>query len=194
MSPDKYAWLRDKDNPAVLDYLKKENEATEQVMAETAPLQESLIKEFKGRIKETDETVPAKLDNYYYYSRTVAGEQYEIYCRKAESLTAPEEIILNLNDLVREWQASYLSLGSSGVSPDHRYLAAGFDLDGGESFTIKVKDLKTGAWLSDEIKDTYYSLAWAANSQSFFYTKFDATHRPDRIYHHILGQDVASDK
>ena len=194
MLPDKYAWLRDKDNPAVLDYLKKENEATERVMAETAPLQESLIKEFKGRIKETDETVPAKLDNYYYYSRTVAGEQYEIYCRKEGSLEAPEEVILNLNDLAREWQASYLSLGSSGVSRDHRYLAYSLDLNGSESFTIKVKDLKTGAWLSDEIKDTYYSLAWAADSQSFFYTKFDTTHRPDRVFHHVLGQDAASDR
>ncbi len=189
-----YAWLREKENPAVLDYLKRENAHTEAVMADTAALQESLVKEFKSRIKETDETVPAKLDNYHYYSRTVAGEQYGIYCRKEGSLEAPEEIILNLNDLAREWQASYLSLGSSGVSPDHRYLAAGFDLDGGESFTIKVKDLKTGAWLSDEIKDTYYSLAWASDSQSFFYTKFDSTHRPDRVYRHVLGSKAEEDK
>lgn len=191
---DKYHWLRDRNNPAVLDYLKQENTNTEKVMADTAEVQEKLIQEFKSRIKETDETVPAKLDNYYYYSRTVAGEQYEIYCRKTGSLEAPEEILLNLNDLARELKADYLQVGVLSASPNHGYLAYSLDLNGSESFTIKIKDLTTGEMLKDEIKETYYSLAWASDSQSFFYTKFDATHRPDRVYRHILGQDLISDK
>ncbi len=191
---DKYHWLRDRENPAVLDYLKRENAETEAVMADTRPLQETLIKEFKSRIKETDETVPAKLDNYYYYSRTVAGEQYEIYCRKKGNLAATEEILLDFNTLARELKADYLQVGVFSVSPSHRYLAYSLDLNGSESFMIKVKDLTTGEDLPDEIKDTYYSLAWATDSQSFFYTKFDITKRPDRVFAHRLGEEATADK
>ncbi len=188
-----YAWLREKDNPEVLEYLKLENAYTETVMAETAEQQKKLFEEMTGRIKETDQTVPAKLDNYYYYSRTEAGKQYEIHCRKNGSLEVPEEILLDLNTLAAEISATYLRLGVFHVSPDHRYLAYSVDTDGGESFLLRVKDLKTGQLLSDQIRSTYYTLAWANDSQTFFYTVFDATHRPHQVFKHRLGAPPETD-
>lgn len=188
-----YAWLREKDNPEVLAYLKQENAYSEAAMADTAELQKKLFEEMKSRIKETDETAPAKLDDYYYYSRTEIGKQYEIHCRKKGSLAAPEEILLDLNALAAEFFTSYLHLGVFSVSPDHRYLAYSVDRDGSENFLLRIKDLKTGQLLPEEIRGTYYTLAWANDNQAFFYTVFDATHRPDRVYRHRLGTPPESD-
>ncbi|MBI4136341.1 MAG: S9 family peptidase [Candidatus Vogelbacteria bacterium] len=188
-----YTWLREKDNPEVLEYLKQENAYTEAVMTETGEWQKKLFEEMKGRIKETDSTVPAKLDDYYYYSRTEAGKQYEIYCRKKGNLAAPEEILFDLNEIAAAMGLGYLRLGVFSVSPDHNYLAYSLDTDGSESFLLRVKDLKTGQLLSDEIRGTYYSLAWANDSQTFFYTVFDTAHRPHRVFKHSLGAPPATD-
>ncbi len=186
-----YAWLREKDNPEVLAYLKQENAYTEAVMADTVELQKKLFEEMRGRIKETDSTVPAKLDDYYYYSRTEAGKQYEIHCRKKGGLAAPEEILLDLN--VLSASHNYLKLGVFSISPDHRYLAYSLDTDGSESFLLRVKDVKSGQLLPDEIRGTYYTLAWANDSQTFFYTVFDAAHRPHRVFKHRLGAPPETD-
>ncbi|MBI2097498.1 MAG: S9 family peptidase [Candidatus Vogelbacteria bacterium] len=188
-----YAWLREKDQPEVLAYLKQENAYTESVMAGTAELQKQLFDELKGRIKETDQTVPAKLDDYYYYSRTEAGKQYEIYCRQKGNLVAPEEILLDLNVLASDLGLAYLRLGVFSISPDHRYLAYSLDTDGSESFLLRVKDLTTGQLLPEEIHGTYYTLAWANDSQAFFYTVFDAAHRPHRVFKHRLAAPPGTD-
>ncbi|NIV00252.1 MAG: oligopeptidase B, partial [Phycisphaerae bacterium] len=82
---DPYYWLRERSNPEVIAYLEAENAYTEAVMKHTEPLQERLYQEMLARIKETDADVPEKLDDYYYYTRTKAGQEYPIYCRKQGS-------------------------------------------------------------------------------------------------------------
>lgn len=51
---DNYYWLKEKDDPEVINYLTAENEHTEAIMAHTNNLQETLFQEFKARIKQTD--------------------------------------------------------------------------------------------------------------------------------------------
>ena len=162
-------------------------------MRGTAELQEKLFAEIKSRLQETDATVPAKLDDYYYYSRTEAGKQYEIHCRKKGAPTASEEILLDLNVLAEELTANYLRLGVFSISPDHRYLAYSLDTAGAENFILRVKDLNTDQLLATEIKNTYYTLAWAGDSQSFFYTTLDEIKRPNKVYLHQLNQPTAAD-
>src|SRR5207253_10504908 len=79
---DDWYWLRDREDPAVLAYLEAENAFTEAVMAPTAVLQETLFAEIKGRIQQTDLTAPMAKGPWWYYSRTVEGGQYRIYCRR----------------------------------------------------------------------------------------------------------------
>ncbi|MCA9998234.1 MAG: hypothetical protein KDE56_20875, partial [Anaerolineales bacterium] len=96
---DNYFWLRERTSPEVLAYIKAENEYTEAVMAHAKPLQETLYREMVGRIQETDSTAPYRQGDYFYYSRTEAGKEYPIYCRKLGSLEAGEEVLLDLNAL-----------------------------------------------------------------------------------------------
>ena len=173
----------------MIPYLEAENRYTEEVMASIKPLQEALYKEILGRIQEADISVPVKRDDYLYYTRTEQGKAYSIQCRKHGALDAPEEILLDSNALAEGQK--YFRLGNFAVSPDHRLLAYSTDLEGDESYTIRVKDLSTGQLLPDRIANTYDTLEWANDNRTFFYTVLDAAKRPYRAFRHELG--AASD-
>ena len=96
---DNYFWLKDKSNPAVIDYLKAENAYFDTIMQPTKALEDKLFAEMKGRIKEDDESVPQLDNGFYYYSRTEKGKQYRTICRKKGSVSAAEELIFDVNKM-----------------------------------------------------------------------------------------------
>ena len=185
---DDYHWMREKDNPDVIAYLTAENAYTDAVMKSTVPFQESLYAEMLARIKEDDQSVPYRLRGYHYYSRTEKGKQYPIYCRKAGSLDAPEQVMLDLNQLAEGHP--FLALGAASVSDDGRLLAYTTDLTGFRDHTLHVKDLDTGALLPDRVEKVS-AVAWAADNQTLFYVTEDEAKRPYRLHRHRLGVAVA---
>jgi oligopeptidase B len=188
---DEYFWLRDRSDPDVIAYLEAENSYTGSVMRHTEPLQELLYQEMRARIKETDLSVPERVDDYFYYTRTEAGRQYPILCRKRGTLEAPEEILLDQNPLASEH--TYFKIGVSEVSPDHRLLAYSVDTSGTEEFTLYLKDLETGQLLAERMENTSLGVAWANDSRTLFYTVLDRAHRPCRLYRHNVGTSPSRD-
>jgi oligopeptidase B len=188
---DNYYWLRERDDPEVIAYLNAENAYTEASMAHTAVLQETLYQEMVGRIQETDSTAPYKKGDYYYYSRTEAGKQYSIHCRKLGGLDADEEIILDENELAAG--TDYFKLGVAKISPNQHLLAYSTDTSGGEKYTVVVKDLRTGELYPDHIGNTFYFLEWANDNQSLFYTVNNNTWRSYKLFRHTLGDDTRND-
>jgi len=172
----------------VIPYLEAENRYTEEVMAPTKSLQENLYQEILGRIQETDVSAPVKRDDYFYYTRTEEGKAYSIQCRK-HGTDGLEKILLDANALAEGQK--YFRLGNFAVSPDHRLLAYSTDLEGDEAYTIYVKNLESGELLPDRIANTYYTLEWANDNRTFFYTVLDEAKRPYRAFRHELG--VSSD-
>ena len=189
---DDYAWLRDRENQHVIDYLKEENLFCEKIMAHTRSLQDALYNEMVSRIKETDDSVPVKWGGYYYYHRTEKDRQYKIYCRKESSMNAPEEILLDANELATGKE--YFSLGVYRMSPDHRLLAYSVDTNGSEKYTLYIKDLISGRNLPESIPDTYYGMEWGNDNRTIFYNTVDVASRPYRLFRHILGDDPAGDE
>lgn len=187
---DNYFWLREKTNPEVIAHLEAENKYTEAMTAHTKPFQEALYTEMLGRIVETDFDVPEKLDDYFYYTRTEEGKQYPIYCRKKGSRDAAEEILLDVNKEAVGFE--HFDVGSYEVSPNHMLLAYAVDTTGGEEYTIYIRDLASGTNFADAIPNTY-GIEWAADNKTIFYTTLDATHRPYRLWKHVLGTSPASD-
>lgn len=186
---DDYYWLRNKDSdPDVIAFLEAENHHSEAMMSDTAGIQAQLYQEMLGRIQETDEDVPYRKGNHFYYSRTEHGKAYSIFCRKA-ALDSAEEVLLDQNALAEGH--TYLSLGNLAVSPDEQLLAFSMNTDGNETYTVRVKDLRTGELLPDAIPNTYYSFAWSNDNRTFFYVTLDTAKRPYRIWRHQLG--VAED-
>jgi oligopeptidase B len=188
---DPFFWLRNKNDPEVLKYLNAENHYTEHALKSTEGLQGTLYKEMRGRIKEEDMSVPEKIDDYYYYSRTEAGKQYAIYCRRKGSLDAKEEVILDGNQLAKGLK--FFQLGALSVSPDHKLLAYATDTNGSEAFVLRIKSLETGQLLPDEIKNCSPSFAWANDNKTFFYDQLDAARRPYKALKHVLGTKVDQD-
>jgi oligopeptidase B len=188
---DDYFWLRDRSDPEVIAYLEAENGYTAAVMRHTEALQEQLYREMRGRIKETDLSVPERIDDYFYYTRTEAGSQYPILCRKQGSLEACEEILLDQNLLAAG--RPYFRVGASEVSPDHRLLAYSVDTSGAEEFTLFIKDLITGDLLAESLVGTSTGVAWANDSRTLFYTVLDQARRPCSLYRHHIGTTPGSD-
>ena len=195
---DNYYWMRDRTDPEVLKYLHAENDYLEEIMGHTKCLQEALYAEMRGRLKETDSRVPEKRGDYFYYSREERGKQYPIYCRKKGGLDSPEEILLDQNALAEG--KPFCSVGALTVSPDGNRLAYSLDVDGGEVYTIYVKDLLTGALYPEFIPNTFSSVyyhtgvEWANDSQTLYYLTLDESERPDKILRHRIGEDPQNDE
>ncbi len=187
---DDYFWLRGKENPEVIAYLEAENGYTSQIMAPTEALQKKLYDEILGRIQQTDLSVPARIGDFFYYTRTEEGRPYSIYCRKPGSLDGAEQVLLDLNDLAKD--EKYLRLGNFSISPDHRMVAYALDTSGDEVYTVFVKEIASGRVLPDRIPNTYYGLEWTNDNQSLVYVTLDEAKRPYRAWRHVLGATSGS--
>jgi oligopeptidase B len=189
---DNYYWLNEPENPEVIEYLNAENAYFEEQMAPTKALQEKLFQEIKGRIKEQDESVPYRHNGYYYYTRYEEGGEYPIYCRKAGSLSAPEEVLLNANEMGQG--ESYFDIGDFEVSDNNEVLAYSTDTVSRRLYTLRFRNLKTGELYPEEIPNISGEAVWAADNQTVFYTKKDVdTLLPFQVYRHTLGTDPAQD-
>jgi oligopeptidase B len=195
---DEFSWLAAKDDPQTIAYLDAENAFTEQATAHLATLRETLFEETKGRTQETDLSVPARKGGHWYYTRTAQGQQYGIQCRRAvrpgevdppaTGDGAPldgEEILLDGNQLAEGHE--FFALGTFDISPDGRWLAYSTDFSGDERFTLKIKDLRTGEVLADEIADAFYGSAWSGDGSTLFYLTVDDAWRPHRVWRHAVG-------
>jgi Protease II len=194
---DNYYWMYDyfgkgPDSTKVVDYLKAENKYLDEVMSGTKQFQSDLFAEMKARIKEKDESVPVFKNGYYYYSRTEDGKQYYKYCRKKGTLSAPEEILLDV-DKMAEGHAYYAATGFE-VSEDNKLLAFGVDLVSRRQYTIHVKNLETGEMLKDAIENTQGDPCFANDNKTIFYTsKNPVTLLSEKIQRHTLGTASSKD-
>ncbi|MFL6091155.1 MAG: S9 family peptidase [Aeromicrobium sp.] len=198
---DDYEWLRDAEDPDTLAYLEAENVWAAQQTDHLAELRETIFTEIKTRTQETDMSVPVRHGAWWYYSRTVEGQQYTLRCRCPLSSAGDdwdppvlepgtpvpgEQVLLDSN--VEAEGHEFFSLGGFSLSDDDNLLAWSVDTVGDERYTIRVKDLTSGEVLPDEITGTSGGITWSADGSHFFYTTVDAAWRPHRVWRHALGQ------
>jgi oligopeptidase B len=206
---DPYAWLHDKDDPDTIAFLNAENTYTEALTKGEDGLRNAIFGEIKGRTQETDLTVPARKGRWWYYARTIEGQQYALHCRRAVQPDddapplAPdgagqngdalpgEEVLLDGNELAAG--KDFFSLGALSVSPDGRLLAYSTDFAGDERFTLRVKNLDTGELAPDEIPNTFYGAAWSLDGRALFYVTVDDAWRPHRVWRHLVGTPHTED-
>jgi oligopeptidase B len=182
---DNYFWLRDRNDPATIAYLEAENAYMREMTEHSEDLRAAVYAEMLSHIQQTDLTVPVKRGEYFYYTRTEEGKQYRIYCRKRGSLDSAEEILLDGNAMAEGQK--YFQMGAFSPSPDHKLLAYSVDDTGDEAFTVYVKDLETGALLPVDIRNTSYSLEWAEDNATLFYTILDKSKRAYKVLRRTLG-------
>ena len=188
---DQYYWLRERGDPQVTAYLDAENAYADGVMAGTQALQERLYREIVGRVQETDTSAPTLFKGWWNYTRTVEGLDYDVYCRRRGSMEAPEEVILDGNELARGHD--YFELGYVERSPNDNLVAYAIDYNGSELHELRFRDLVRGVDLDDAISGVYYGAAWAADSATFFYVLPDRSMRPYQVWRHRLGTSHTDD-
>lgn len=190
---DNYYWLKERENQEVIDYLTAENEYTDAMTAHTKKLEDELFEEIKGRIKQTDQSVPYKLDDYYYYTRYEDGKEYPIHCRKKDSMDGDEEIMIDVNKFAEGHE--FCSVRGRYVSSEQNLLAFSVDTVGRRLYTLQFKNLDTGEIYEDKIENVTGNAAWANDNKTIFYTRKDLqTLRSNKIYKHVLGTDPANDE
>ncbi|MFV9657009.1 S9 family peptidase [Pseudomonas sp. NY15366] len=192
---DPYRWLENRDSEEVLAYLQAENAYLESVLEPQQALREQLFEEIKGRIRETDLSLPTPWGDYLYYQRTTAGDEYPRHyrCRRPAdgSLqvdSASETLLLDPNELAG---GGFLSVGAFSISPDQQRLAYSLDSSGDEIYRLFVKELGSGQISELPFDDCDGSMTWANDSQTLFFTELDDTHRPYKLYRHRLGEAAA---
>ena len=177
---DFYYWMRDRENPAVIDYLNAENEYLKAVMSHTESLQQNLYDEMLGRIKQDESSAPWFHNGYYYYTRYEEGGEYPIYCRRKGNMDAPEEILLNVPQMADGY--NYYRIGNYDISPDNRQIAFTVDTIGRRQHTIFIKNLETSETRPTHAEFSAGDVVWAADNQTIFYTVLDpVTLRYERI-------------
>lgn len=186
---DPFFWMNQRENPEVTAYLEAENEYLRASLVHTEPFQERLFEEMKGKIQETDESVPYFKNGYFYYQKYVEGNEYPIYCRRKGTMEAPEQVMLNVNELAKNHD--YYSVGLMQVSPDNRILAFASDTVGRYIMNLSFKNLETGETYPYNVANIT-SLAWANDNQTVFYGSKDLqTLRADKIFRHKLGEPTS---
>lgn len=189
---DNYYWLREKENPEVIDYLNAENEYFFQQTAHTNDFQDQLFQEMKGRIKEDDQTVPYKSNGYFYITKYEVGQQYPVYTRKKGNLKAKSELLFDVNKMAKGHE--YYALTGINISEDNKVASFAVDTISRRQYNMQFKDLESGEIYPEIIENTTGGSAWANDNKTIFYTKKDPiTLRSDKIYKHVLGTDVSED-
>jgi oligopeptidase B len=203
---DPYEWLRDKADPEVVDHLKAENDYTENATADLAPLRQKIFDEIKARTKETDLSVPTRRGDWWYYGRSFEGKQYSVQCRcpvaDPDDWTPPqfdeeteipgEQILLDEN--VEAEGHDFFALGAATVSLDGNILAYSVDVKGDERYTLRFKDLRTGALYDDQIVDIGAGATWAADNRTVYYVTVDDAWRPDTVWRHRLAAGLPAER
>ncbi|MGQ0587329.1 MAG: S9 family peptidase [Gammaproteobacteria bacterium] len=191
---DPYYWLRDdtRKSPEVLAHLAAENAYTDAVLAPTRALQQELYDEIVARLKQDDSTPPVLHRGHWFYRRYETGKEYPVYCRRAGTLQAPEQVLLDGNALARG--QAFFQVGSYDVSPDNRLLAYTEDTVGRRQFTLRFKDLRTGETLADAIANVEPDIAWAGDNKTVLYVEKDpVTLLSERVKRHVLGTKAERD-
>ncbi|MDV8022913.1 S9 family peptidase [Rhodococcus sp. IEGM 1330] len=197
---DNYEWLRVKDDPELIAYLEAENAYTEQQTAGLESLRGKIFDEIKSRTQETDLSVPTRMGQWWYYSRTVEGQSYGLQCRcpvdSPDDWTPPtlssdvdvpgEQILLDANEEAKGHD--FFSLGAFSISLDGTLLAYSTDTEGDERYTLRFKNLETGELLADTIENVAPGATWTADATHVFYLTVDESWRPDTVWRHTLGK------
>ncbi len=188
---DPYFWLKERENPEVIQYLEEENAYAEAVMNDTEDFQQLLFDEMKARYKKDDESLPYFFNEYWYIVRFEKGKEHPLFTRKFQTLENEEELLLDVN-ILAEGQ-KFFEVGSVAVSPNNKLMSYSSDNMGRRIYAINFKNLETGEILQDVIGNTTGKAVWANDNEHVFYIRKDDSLRAFQVFLHQLGTDSSQD-
>jgi oligopeptidase B len=186
---DPYAWLRHREDPAVRARIEAENRYADARLAPTRALHDRLYEEMLERVDLNRTSLPVRDGVYEYYSRNQQDKAYPIHCRRRLDPDAPEEIILDENELADG--QDYFALEFLRVSPDHNRCLFGIDTAGGERLSLFVKEFAQDS-VRPAVPGSVADAVWANDSQTFFSIRLDDRNRPFQFVRHRCDRGQSS--
>ncbi|MDN6303012.1 MAG: S9 family peptidase [Brachybacterium sp.] len=198
---DPFEWMRDKTDPEVIAHLEAENAYADARTAHLDALRATLVQEFVGHTQETDLSVPVRRGDWWYITRTTAGDDYPRFTRVADTGALPQVepgVMLEGEQVLLDAQAEaagreFYSLGGLAPSPDHTLFATAVDTAGDERFTLRITDIASGEILDEAVTGAGYGLAFSTDQQWLFYARVDAAWRQHQIWRHRIGGPASED-
>jgi prolyl oligopeptidase len=196
--PDPYRWLEELDSPETKAWVEAENKVTFDYLNQI-PERAAMAVRLKQLWNYERYGLPAKHGNRYFYSRN-DGLQNQSVLYVADSLNATPKVLLDPNRLSAD---GTVALSGVSISDDGNLMAYGLSGAGSDWQTWKVRDIRTGQDLPDEIKWVKFSSAsWTKDTKGFFYSRYDepkgvnelkAVNRFQKVYYHRLGTAQSED-
>ncbi|MDB3955390.1 prolyl oligopeptidase family serine peptidase [Alphaproteobacteria bacterium] len=200
---DNYSWIHQKNildvlkdgsklDKKVRKYLEEENKYTDFHLKNIRPLQKTLFREIKGRIKLDNVSLPFKDTNYEYWTKTTKSGNYSIRLRKKID-SKKIEIYWDGNKEHKLSKSEYFGIGDLAVSYNDKLLGYSLDLKGSEYFTIYIRQISNNKLVSSKINDTSGNIIFSLDDKYIFYSKLDNNHRPKTIFRHEIGTPIKND-
>src|SRR5262249_43338621 len=152
-----------------------ENANANHVLAPTVGLRRGLKRKLDKALADDAPAVPDDDGPWSYYTTFADDADHPRFCRRPRAGGA-EQVLLDA-DLLAQGEP-YFDVSSAEHSSDHRLFAYAVDRLGAERFTIRIRDLTTGADLPEVIDGASGDLAWAGDGRTLFYGKLDQANRP----------------
>src|SRR4051812_27842521 len=170
---DEYYWLRDdqRANPEMLAYVKAENDYADRMLAHIKPLESKVYQEIIGRLQQDDSTVPYLMNGYWYYRRYETGKEYPIYARRKGAKDAPEEILLDGNEMAKGHD--FFEIGDIAISPDNKLMAWAEDTVGRRQYVIRVMEIAPHKVFPISLSNIENNVIWAGDNRTFLYIEKD---------------------
>ena len=172
---DNFSWLKNSNNPDVMEYLRLENAYAHHHMASTKTLQEQLLEEMNKRVPPEQSTAPYFIEGWERYARIRQEQDYWVYCRSKDQC---EEILLDENERAKD--QDYYALDDLSLSPNQQWMAWSEDLNGQERFKLQLRNLNTGETSTVQHSNIKWSIAWLDNHR-LVYVGGDEADRPCEV-------------
>ncbi|GHJ49517.1 oligopeptidase B [Catellatospora sp. TT07R-123] len=182
--------MRDHGDPRLLAYLRAEREYHDAAADRCERTRTEVFHEVEQRLLPTDDSVSWRHGSRFYYTRTVAGSEYEQFLQAGHDGDADRVL---LDGALLAGTDGFAEIGLRELSPDNTLLAYSVDTTGDEVYRLRFRQLATLTDLSEELPRTYYTGAWSADSGTFFYTVHDELFRPHQVWRHTIGTPADAD-
>lgn len=198
---DPYRWLEEdvRESEDVANWVKTQNDITFAYL-ETIPERDRIKKRLTSLWDYEKFGVPFREGGKIFYFRN-DGLQNQSVLYSQDGLDSEPQLVIDPNTFSDD---GTVALADVEISPDGRYAAMAIQDGGSDWRTVKVLDLQTGNELDDKLEWVKFSsLAWAADSSGFYYSRFPATeegeefqslNKNQRIYFHGAGTAQETDK
>ncbi|CAL5075670.1 unnamed protein product [Urochloa decumbens] len=215
--PDPYRWLEDPDSEETKEFVAKQAELAETVLAGCLD-RENLRREVTRLFDHPRHGAPFRRGNKYFHFHN-SGLQAQSVLYMQDHLDGEAEVLVDPNTLSKD---GTIALSTYSISEDGKYIAYGLSESGSDWVSIHVMSVADKQPMPDKLSWVKFSsISWTHDGKGFFYGRYPAPsfcnyqrkaqqyswkeggeldagtetniNLNHQIYYHVLGSDQSED-